>query len=667
MPVTATRRFVLGTALALAGAAKVSTLVPSSEADPYAGATVTGGAVTRTVLDVTDPAYGAMGDGVLLGDLVVQAGSPVVDSATGPFTSTEKDRGKTVVWRTAADGVGTGVIATVSSRTRAVLQAPASAASRSDGGPNTNGAVGTDNTKALNAAFAAAQAAAAAVAPERRQQVTTVQVHVPRGAFLFTTLQPFTQAGVSVTGEGRFSSLLVSAATGPWLQLAAFQAGTDLYGGTATDWTFEDLHFINPAYRNGSSEGHRTGRAIQDNGSGGVRISGCTFTGLEAGFCGAYGSDFTTIRDSYFYLCDTGYYLGPGSQQLEISKTDASQCREGAVFEGAPQWHIGGASSFEDPSVSAVTIVGPTSGTTRYGLPVDAPGAFYSGTFVIDGGTWFETNSGGNGRLTPRLMWMHGDGPFGVPTQGLVVRDAYVVAGGQQQPDGRATFIEYASARTSPEPVVVDGLTIGGTFLNSVFRMSGEASTSTPRLMGVRRPDEVALTQGPAGGAKVLEPDGSTVWPARITAPSPEVSALRLIPSRGSGTRAPLLAVGPGTDARSGIAADGALLEAFAQADPVNGVVTVDAAACNHCTSTLSGGDVAIRITNPPSTSSQRLTVELVAPGGARTVRWPSDCRFAGGTAPRTVAGSSRTAVTFGWNPRERLWIETARSEAVGI
>ncbi|RIX26083.1 hypothetical protein D1781_17230 [Amnibacterium setariae] len=664
---TATRRFVLGTALAVAGAAKVGTLIPAPSADPYAGATLTGSAARTTVLDVTEPEFGAKGDAVLLGDLVVRAGSPVIDSATAPFTSTERDRGKTVLWRTTEDGVGTGVIDTVTSSTSAVLRGPASAASRADGGPNTNAVIGTDNTKALDNAFTAAQAAAAGVAPERRLQVTAVRVHVPRGAFLFTSLQPFQQAGVSVTGEGRFSSLLVSAAKDPWLQLAPAGASSDLYQGTATDWTFEDLHFINPVHRSGSTEGRRTGRAIQDNGSGGLRISGCMFTGLEVGFCGAHGSDFTTIRDSYFYLCDTGYYFGPGSQQVEISKTDASQCREGAVFEGAPQWHIGGASSFEDPSVAAVTIAGPTSGTTRYGLPVDAPGAFYSGTFVIDGATWFETNSGGNGRLTPRLIWMHGDGPFGTPAEGLVVRDGYVIAGGEQRQGGTAAFIEYSSARTSEEPVLIDGLRIGGTFLNSVFRMSGEAPTSSPRVLGVRRPKEVALLQGPTAGAKVLEPDGSTTWPVRISPAAPDTSALRLVPARASGTRAPLLAVGAAEETRSGIAADGALLEAFSQADPVNGVVTVDAAACNHCTSTLSDGQVTIRITNAPSTAGQRLTVELVARGGARAVRWPAECRFAGGAAPQTVAANSRTAVTFGWNPRERLWIETARSEAIGI
>ena len=669
MPIAATRRFVLGTALATAGAASAGRLLQAStgEADPYAGAPIVGAGRSTTVLDVTDPTFGAKGDGVVLGDLVVRAGSSLITSATGPFVSTQRDRGKLVLWLSAGGRVAFGTIASVRSPNDAVMEVPAESDSAADGGPNTNAAVGTDNTAALNAAFAAAQAATARAAPDRREQVPTVQVHVPRGVFLLRPLHPFVEPGITVTGEGRFSSILAGASEGGWLQLGEYREGTaDLYGGTAHDWTFRDLQFLNPACRNGSSEGRRTGRAIQDNGSGAVRIEGCQFTGLQVGLCSAYGSDFSSVRDSTFYICDIGYYFGPGSQQLDIAKTDASQCGEGAVFEGAPQWHIGSGSSFEDPSIAAITIEAPASGRSRFGVPVDAGGAFYSGVFLIDGATWFETNSGGNGRTAPRLIWMHGDGPYGIPAAGLVVRDAYVVAGGEQQPDGTASFVEYESSGSSPEPVVIDGLTIGGTQLNAVFRMSGSAATSSPRLQAVTKPDAVAMTLGPASGAKIIERDGSFTWAARFRSPAPDAPALTV--ERSGGTNAPLLAARTPEDdiVRSGIASGGALLEAFTSVDSSGEAIEIDASRANHAACALTGGSVRLSIVGAPDTS-QRLTVELIARGAARSVRWPSDCRFAGGGGPGRVEAETRTLVTFVWNPNERLWVEAARAETVGL
>lgn len=667
VPIAATRRFVLGTAIAGAAWANAASLLQRPDADPYAGAVLTGAAARTTILDPTAEPFGARGDGVVLGDLVLQAGSTTVTSATGPFTSTEQDRGKLVVWRGADDSTASGVIDSVRSPTEAVLRQPASVSSRQDGGPNTNGAVGTDNTAAFEKAFASAQEAAEEVAPERRRRVPMVEVHLPRGVFLLTALQPFTRAGVTVSGEGRFSTVLASVATGAWLQLSAFDANpSDAFQGTAVDWTFRDLQFLNPAFGNTSSEGKRTGIGLQDNGSGGARVESCAFYGLAYGFCGAHGSDFSEIRGSTFDNCDVGYYFGPGSQQLEISKTDAATCREGAVFEGAPHWHIGGGSSFEDPSVAAITIEAKAEGRTRLGVPVNIGGAFYSGKFLIDGAPWFETNSGNNGRLCPRMIWVRGDGPFGVPVEGVVVRDAYVIAGGEQESGGSRAFLELDTDRISPEAVVIEDLVMGGSFFNSVYRMSGSAETSSPRLARITVPDTVALTRGRASGAKILLRDGSLRAALRVAAPADDVVPLQVVARAGQGTT-PLLAsrTADSADLLSGIAGGGALLEAFAQSTSTGGDVTVDANTCNHHSCTVSGGTAAVRIVNPPAQGTQRLTVEILADGADRRVRWPSECRFASAGAPASVRSGTRTTVTFAWHPGQRVWLETARSEGV--
>lgn len=663
------RRIVLGTALAGAAAANVGGLLRRPAVAPWAGGVLVGRTGATTVLDPTSAPFGARGDGVVLGDLVTQAGSTTVSSLTAPFTSTEVDRGKLVVWRGTDGRTAAGTVDSVRSPEEAVLRAPASSSSRRDGGPNTNGAVGTDNTEAFNRAFASAQAAASRALPERRRRVPAVQVRLPRGVFLFSALEPFERAGVSLVGEGRFSTVLASVSDGAWLQLSSFSADpSDAFQGTAVDWTFQDLQFLNPAFGNTSSEGRRGGRAIQDNGSGGTRVLSCAFYGLAYGFCGAHGSDFSEIRESTFDNCDVGYYFGPGSQQLEITKTDAATCREGAVFEGAPHWHIGGGSSFEDPTVAAITIEAKDSGRTRLGVPVDLRGAFYSGKFLIDQATWFETNSGNNGRLCPRMIWVRGDGPFGAPVEGVVVRDAYVIAGGAQLSGGDRAFLELDTARDSPEPVVIEDLVMGGNALNAVFRMSGTAETSRPRIARAAVPGTVRLTIGRASGAKILLRDGSMRQSLRVSAAADGGVPLQLVGTRQQGA-APLLGARPsGSDGFvAGLTGGGAVFEAFAQATSSGGGVEIDADRCNHFACTLNGGRAALRIINPPANGTQRLLVEVIASGAQRAVGWPTDCRFANGAGPATVAAGTRTCVTLVWNPSQRVWIETGRSEGVTI
>lgn len=629
---------------------------------------MSGEGTRTTLLDVTDERFGAVGDGVLLNDLKVTAGSRSISSASAPFRTTELDRGKLVYWKGDGEGVGRGLIQSVESPTSATLVAEAASTSRADGGPNMNGGFGSDNTTALNAAFAAAQAAAAAVSEDRRLNVPRVQVHVPRGVFFTRALTVFTQSGVIVAGEGRYTSLIASGEEGPWFSLGAYdEHPPDAFRGAALDWTFQDLHFINPCGRSGSSEGGRHGRAVQDNGSGGTRVLSCGFTGLEYGFCGAYGSDFSQIRDSFFYQCDTGYYFGPGSQQIDIAKTDAAQCREGAVFEGAPDWHLGNGSSFEDPSLAAITLEARGSGTTRLGVPVDLAGASYSGKFLIDGATWFETNSGGNGRLCPRLVWMHGDGPFGSPAEGLVIRDAYLIAGGEQVADGTNCFVEYDSAKTSREPVLIEDLVVGGTFINAVFRMSGTATSSSPRIISIACDDSIQLVQGPSGGAKIMNRDGSVVWPVDITAPSSATPPLR-VRQRDDGT-APLIATtrSSSADVISGIASRGAVLEAFVEAPHDVSSIIIDAAASNYCFLPSGAAIGSMRVINAPSTATQVLTIEVAAAGSARDVRWPTDFRFASATAPGPVRPRTSTAVTVRWHPPSRTWRETSRAVELPI
>lgn len=471
---------------------------------------------------VTDTAYGAKGDGVILTDLSVTAGSKAISSVSAPFTDTATDAGKIVMWLTGAT-TEVGTIATVQSTTSATLVNNTVAGSVAFGGPNTNGAIGTDNTAAFNAAFAAATARVNTANVNRRGVVPTISVQIPAGVFCINPsgLTTFQIPGVTVQGAGMFATVI--AATAPntvaaSAQPAMFTHSTfnsspqDAYQGTAYQWTYRDIHFIDPCRRSQGTEGQRTMIGIRDNGCGNIRINNCRFTGLAYGFAGTGGSDFSDIRDTFFDQCDVGSYFGPGSQQVNIDKTDYSLCKEGAVFEGAPHWHLGNGSSFEDPTLGAIVLDAQSSGTskTRFGLNANVGGAFYNGTFLIDGGVWFETNSGGNGRLCPRMIYVKGDGPMGPAFEGLMVRDAYMISGGSQVSGGTNTFLEIATAAVSTQPFIIENLYCSDpSYINSIVRNTGTASDCKGKLIDVRKPPTVVNTQGSASSMKVINRDGT--------------------------------------------------------------------------------------------------------------------------------------------------------------
>lgn len=107
------------------------------------------------IFDVTDSAYGAAGDGKVVGDGAMASGSATLTSATASFTA--EDQGKAIsVKGAAATGVTTLVttISTVNSATSVTL-----AASNASGGSLTNAVViwGTDDTAAIQAAVDAAE------------------------------------------------------------------------------------------------------------------------------------------------------------------------------------------------------------------------------------------------------------------------------------------------------------------------------------------------------------------------------------------------------------------------------------------------------------------------------------------------------------------------------
>ena len=103
---------------------------------------------------VTDPAYGAKGDGQQVNDGAMSTGSAVLTSASGKFAST--DVGKPIMVKGAGSAAATTLITTIAS-----YQSPTQVtltATNASGGNVTNALVfwGTDDTAAINSAVSAA-------------------------------------------------------------------------------------------------------------------------------------------------------------------------------------------------------------------------------------------------------------------------------------------------------------------------------------------------------------------------------------------------------------------------------------------------------------------------------------------------------------------------------
>ncbi len=459
-----------------------------STASPLAmkwGSAGSGSSISTSTI-IKPETYGGKGDGVILLDLVVTQGSASISSAAGPFTSTAADAGKLVYWRSGVNSVATGIIASVQSSTQATLTQNAPSGSMNDGGPNGDGCFGTDNTSALNQAMAAAQAGTINVTSSSTYRSFRVgaEVHLSAGVWVHQGLAVLTGANVTVTGEGRFATYLCSGAAGAWFQIGTFnQSATYAFPSTDLNFSFRHMQFINPCFANGDSAGGRTSIGIQDNGNGSVDCEDLYMTGMKFGYASPYGGDFSRQDNCYYYNCDVGTYFGPGGQQLEFTNCDWSLCREGAVFEGVQNWHVGGNPHFQDNTIASVHVVGSTS-TTRFGVASNiGGGAWYQGVFLIDGAPWFESNSGGNDQVAPRQVWVDGDGPYGPAVSGLVVRDAILISGGTQVSGGHNTFVELTSGQTADMPVLIDNLNVGGTFINSIFRNSGTASNVQPQIL----------------------------------------------------------------------------------------------------------------------------------------------------------------------------------------
>lgn len=299
---------------------------------------------------------------------------------------------------------------------------------------DTSTRTGTDNTAALNDAIAALNAAPYGRDNAVWSDTGTYQrptLLLPPGRFLIGDLDPITFPYGRIIGAGREQTVLHHQGTvGPFTFGTFDSTPANAWVGTAGGWAVEGLTLVQDQEWHGGgtgfgTEGSRTRTAIRDNHGGGFRLRDVRLRGFQYGFAGASGSDFTTFQDCNFEKCDVGAYLGPRSQQLDLSRCFFDTNQEGLVVEGAKH---GRAAScwFNDHTYSAVVF--ETRDVTRFGLAVDV-GPEDTFAWALNS-CWFENAANAATDRVAQFGLVRIQAPSGIQTPRWVhLSDSKVVAG----------------------------------------------------------------------------------------------------------------------------------------------------------------------------------------------------------------------------------------------
>lgn len=577
----------------------------------------------------------------------------------------------------------------------------------------TAGATGdgvSDDTAAVQAAITAASAVIGFFGSP-----VGATIFFPPGTYAFGALTGITR-GMAFKGISRWSTtLLYSPTTGIMFNLGTFTATpSNLWSGTISEITFEDLS-IRQSGNFVATEGSRTSVAIADNGNGAIILRRSQVSGFGYGFKGTYGSDFTYCGESTFAYCDVGAYFGPGGEQVKLKDTQFFHCREGLVVDRAPHGNVDGC-HFIDSLVSDVTFE-YNAASARSGNTSGVGSGYNSYAWTMNG-CWHESNADGTDtRRPPRHIWTKGD-TASYPQFVKAVRP-YLVSGGTRastdsfwqvsqgtrfELDGLMVngAIPYAvSIDSGLTPLfrqrntrAIDGATLGALWSgegvncvtdddwNRTRRMS--ATTALLARYAVTGDTIDRLTVGADGklswgsgaatadatlsrtGTALLEVLGATL---RTTAPS-TASVAQDVFQAGSVQSVALWRLRKDAASGGGVLAAfgawGALQQAGnAQTLASAGAVTIDASRGNLQVVTLQANATSSTITNP--VDRQQMTVTWIQDAtGGRSYAWPTNCKFAGGSAPSDTTVAKRTSVTFVYDLASTSWYEIFRAAAVG-
>jgi hypothetical protein len=374
--------------------------------------------------------------------------------------------------------------------------------------------------------------------------------------------------------------------------------------------------------------------AVADWRGGDLQLHRVSIKGFATGVFGVQ-SDLNTFIGLQLSRCATGMYLGPRSDQPTIIGLYAFDCDRVMHLDMVRGASIYGA-RFVGNGAAAVNPVriGSSWSAGSSGISFDA--------------SWFEHLQGYSGEIEAFVE-------IGVDDNVNVISDEVHFRG--------PTILVNASG--SP-PRAKYLCKVGSGDNVSVENPSGSRQAASWRNL-----DRVLTTVGttsPSLYVKARNALGSSAVLANLNTGSGSPSVT--VEQWGAlGTAGGFTIAGGGVTAGQATFTGRTSFGAATQTLAANGAVTMNAQSANRHVITLQANATSSSITNPPpSGQSMVLTIEWNQDAtGGRTYAWPSNCRFINGAAgPSDTTASRRTNVTFEWDNSAALWLECARSVAVG-
>lgn len=290
-------------------------------------------------------------------------------------------------------------------------------------------------------------------------------VYFPPGVYL---VDGFTIEfrNLTVRGAGRRATCLVPSGTDPIFSLGVFTTEPENpYVGTAQGFECSDLTFRDPDHDGWAYVGvSQDATAIQDNGSGSVKLRNVAFQGFNRGVWAPYGHDYCWYYDVEFYRCTTALYYGPGTQQVHHFGTTFTCCGRGLLGEGA----------------SHVSLYGPTFNEPKYfDIDLQCPATLSSGVTTLGGGQeldisiyspWFETGAGFATGWEPTAHIRLGDTDEDASIRGLHLYDVILVSG----TDGMADTVPHHFVYLEKGKFVdIHNILVSGSYVDAIVGQPG--------------------------------------------------------------------------------------------------------------------------------------------------------------------------------------------------
>ncbi len=326
------------------------------------------------------------------------------------------------------------------------------------------GAVGDGVTNDTDAVQAALDEAASYGVGSGTTVFNRPPVYFPPGVYLVDGFTIEVQ-NLSIVGAGRRATCLVPSGTTPIFSLGVFTTTpANAYVGTAQGFECRDLTFRDPDKDSWTLVGvSQDATAIQDNGSGGVKLTNVDFRGFLNGVYAPYGHDYCWYYACEFFRCTTALYYGPGTQQVNHFGTTFGVCGRDLLNEGGQHIAFHGC-VFNDPKYYSLDLQRPdslSSGVTTLSAKSELDISLYT--------PWFETGSWQIG-WEPTAHIRLGSTSETYVVRGVHIYDAKLISGSAGMGDTTNHYFVYLE---KGKYVDINGISIEGDYIDAVVGQPG--------------------------------------------------------------------------------------------------------------------------------------------------------------------------------------------------